>query len=152
LGRFRGRDVRRSGGRGLGPGFVHAGRRRSPSVGIGGDPGEEYVPDGSAFARIGEPDGVNLRSEPGSAGEVVGTLRFDATVALRIDVLDTVYAEGTRWWPVAADGVDGWVSGAYLARPRPPQPNQLPRAIRPRWRSPTISGRTRTRPRTRPSR
>jgi hypothetical protein len=83
---------------------------------------------------------------------VVGTLRFDATVALRIDVLDTVYAEGTRWWPVAADGVDGWVSGAYLApaaaSPAEPAAEGDSAAVA----VADDSGRTRTRPRTRPSR
>ena len=70
---------------------------------------------GWGFAQVSEPDGVNLRADPSTSGEVLTNLRLGDVVALRIDVLDTVYADGTRWWPVGADGVEGWVSGDYLA-------------------------------------
>jgi hypothetical protein len=61
-------------------------------------------------------DGINLRAAPGHDGEVIDVLGDGVEVALRIDTADTVYdADGvTRWWPVAVDGVEGWVSGFYL--------------------------------------
>jgi hypothetical protein len=83
--------------------------------GVGGEGADAEL--GWGFAQVSEPDGVNLRAEPSADSEALGVLGYGDQVALRIDVLDTVYAEGTRWWPVAADGVDGWVSGAYLAPP-----------------------------------
>ncbi|MGI8485536.1 MAG: SH3 domain-containing protein [Thermomicrobiales bacterium] len=58
---------------------------------------------------------VNLRATPAADGDVVARLNDGSTIALRIDSTDTVAdAAGTRWWPVTADGKDGWVSGAYL--------------------------------------
>ena len=64
----------------------------------------------------GEP--LNLRAEPSSDGAVVATLADGTIVDLRIDVLDTVHdASGVRWWPVAANGHTGWVSGFYLVEP-----------------------------------
>lgn len=62
-------------------------------------------------------DGVNLRAEPAHDADVVASLPDGTTVDLRIDVLDTVYdADGvTRWWPVSVDGMEGWVSGFFLA-------------------------------------
>lgn len=69
----------------------------------------------SAAATINEPDGVNMREEPGSNSPTVRSLSFQSTVELRVAEMDTVYNEGTRWWPVRADGLVGWVSGAYLS-------------------------------------
>ena len=58
---------------------------------------------------------VNLRATPAADGEVVTRLNDGSTITLRIDTTDTVTdAAGTRWWPVTADGKDGWVAGAYL--------------------------------------
>jgi uncharacterized protein YgiM (DUF1202 family) len=61
-------------------------------------------------------DGVNLRAEPGFAGEVIAVLSDGTVVDLRIDVADTVLdGDGeTRWWPVRVEGQDGWVAGYYL--------------------------------------
>ena len=60
-------------------------------------------------------DGVNVRSEPSDASDVATTVQDGATVTLRIDTTDTVTdKDGTRWWPVSANGKDGWISGAYL--------------------------------------
>jgi hypothetical protein len=68
----------------------------------------------NAIAVVAEPDGVNLRAEPTSSSAAVRSLSFDTVVNLRISETDTVYMEGTRWWPVSVDGLLGWVSGAYL--------------------------------------
>ena len=64
---------------------------------------------------MAEPDGVNLRQDPGSSSPAVKTLSFQTIVELRVDEVDTVYAEGSRWWPVQIDGLVGWVAGQYLA-------------------------------------
>lgn len=65
----------------------------------------------------GAGDGVNLRAEPAHDASVLGTLTDGTVVDLRIDQVDTVQdPDGiTRWWPVSANGQDGWVSGVYLA-------------------------------------
>jgi len=65
-------------------------------------------------ARVAEPDGVNLREQPGVGSPAVGQIAFDAVVELRIDEVDTVYADNGRWWPIRANGQDGWVLGSYL--------------------------------------
>lgn len=69
--------------------------------------------------------GVNLRSDPAHDAKVLATLQDGTTVALRIDNVDTVVdPDGvTRWWPVTANGQDGWVSGVYLAASGSTQPN-----------------------------
>lgn len=69
----------------------------------------------NAAAMVAEPEGVNLRQDPGSASPAVKTLSFQTVVELRVDELDTVYSEGSRWWPVRSDGLIGWVSGDFLA-------------------------------------
>ena len=63
----------------------------------------------------GDGAGVNLRSEPGLASDVIGKVPDGTVVALRVDHLDTVRLDGNRWWPVVADGVYGWMAGAFLA-------------------------------------
>ncbi|MGH2533014.1 MAG: SH3 domain-containing protein [Thermomicrobiales bacterium] len=62
-------------------------------------------------------EGVNLRAEASHDAEILTTLAEGTVVTLLIDQFDTVYdPDGvTRWWPVSADGQDGWVSGFYLA-------------------------------------
>jgi murein DD-endopeptidase MepM/ murein hydrolase activator NlpD len=69
----------------------------------------------NAAAKVAEPEGVNLRQDPGSGSPAVKALSFDTILSLRVNELDTVYTEGSRWWPVEVDGLIGWVSGAYLA-------------------------------------
>jgi murein DD-endopeptidase MepM/ murein hydrolase activator NlpD len=69
----------------------------------------------NAAALVAEPDGVNLRQDPGSRSPAVKALSYQTVVELRVDELDTVYSEGSRWWPVRIDGLVGWVSGQYLA-------------------------------------
>ena len=85
-----------------------------------------YDYTGSMTAEISaDGDGLVLHAEPDSSSEKVAALPDGTIVDLRIDVLDTVYDEqGTRWWPVAVDGVEGWVSGFYLIDPdtTAPQP------------------------------
>lgn len=62
-------------------------------------------------------DGANLRAKPAHDADVLSSLPEGTSVDLRIDVTDTVYdPDGvTRWWPVSVGGVDGWVSGFFLA-------------------------------------
>ncbi|MCA9880706.1 MAG: SH3 domain-containing protein, partial [Thermomicrobiales bacterium] len=79
----------------------------------------------NAVAVVAEPEGVNLRSEPSASSPAVRSLSFDTVVNLRINEMDTVYMEGTRWWPVQVDGLLGWISGAYL---RPADAWQQPAA------------------------
>lgn len=69
--------------------------------------------------------GVNLRADPAHDAAVLATLPDGTVVGLRIDQADTVAdADGvTRWWPVTANGQDGWVSGVYLAASGTTQPN-----------------------------
>ena len=67
------------------------------------------------MAIVSEPDGVNMRAEPGATSSSVRALSYETVVKLRVDETDTVYTEGSRWWPVAIDGLTGWVSGTYLA-------------------------------------
>ncbi len=63
-------------------------------------------------------DGLVLRAEPSRESTEVTSIPDGTVVDLRIDMLDTVYDEqGTRWWPVAYDGMEGWVSGFYLVTP-----------------------------------
>jgi murein DD-endopeptidase MepM/ murein hydrolase activator NlpD len=69
----------------------------------------------NAAALVAEPEGVNLRQDPGSSSPAVKTLSYQTVVDLRVDEVDTVYAEGSRWWPVQIDGLMGWVAGQYLA-------------------------------------
>lgn len=69
----------------------------------------------NAAAEVAEPEGVNMRQDPGAGSPAVKILSFQTVVELRVDELDTVYTEGSRWWPVRSDGLVGWVSGTYLA-------------------------------------
>jgi len=61
-------------------------------------------------------EGVNLRSNPDQDADVLVSVPDGATVALRVDMVDTVLdSDGvTRWWPVSFEGQDGWISGFYL--------------------------------------
>jgi murein DD-endopeptidase MepM/ murein hydrolase activator NlpD len=69
----------------------------------------------NAVAKVAEPEGINLRQDPGASSPALKALSYETILDLRIDELDTVYTEGSRWWPVRVDGLIGWVSGAYLA-------------------------------------
>jgi murein DD-endopeptidase MepM/ murein hydrolase activator NlpD len=62
----------------------------------------------------GDGDGVNVRSEPSLSGEIVATVPDGTVVALRVDVADTVRADGLRWWPVIVNGANGWIAGPWL--------------------------------------
>lgn len=92
-------------------------------TGIGGDntgpPAEEKLLAtwdlANAAASVAEPEGVNLRQDPSTGSPTVTALKYQTVVELRVDELDTVYTEGSRWWPVRIDGLVGWVSGTYLA-------------------------------------
>ncbi len=78
-----------------------------------------YDYTGSMVAEVSaDGDGLVMRAEPDAGSDKVTTLPDGVIVDLRIDALDTVYdAQGTRWWPVAFDGFEGWVSGFYLIEP-----------------------------------
>ncbi len=90
--------------------------------------------------RLPSPKGVNLRQDPGSGSPAVKALSYQTVVELRVDEMDTVYAEGSRWWPVRIDGLIGWVAGQYLA---PTESWAAPEAPwMPRW--PTSPPRSRT--------
>lgn len=67
------------------------------------------------YARVAEPEGVNLRTNPGSGAESLRSLSFDTVVEIRTNEADTTYVDGARWWPVRIDGQDGWIIGTYLA-------------------------------------
>jgi murein DD-endopeptidase MepM/ murein hydrolase activator NlpD len=69
----------------------------------------------NAAAQVAEPEGVNLREDPTAQSPTVRALSYKTVVDLRVDEVDTVYSEGSRWWPVRVDGLVGWVSGSYLA-------------------------------------
>lgn len=94
----------------------------SASSSLGGEhaaaPAEESVLEiwdlANAAAVVAEPDGVNMRQDPGAGSPAVKALSFQTVVELRVDEVDTVYTEGSRWWPVRIDGLIGWVSGKYL--------------------------------------
>ncbi len=69
----------------------------------------------AATARVADPEGINLRAGPSNDTELLRPLAFGQLVELRIDEADTTAdANGTVWWPVRVDGVDGWVVGAFL--------------------------------------
>ncbi|MDQ3692724.1 MAG: M23 family metallopeptidase [Chloroflexota bacterium] len=70
---------------------------------------------GGSFARVAEPEGVNLRAEPGPGTDSLASLKIDTVVELRINEADTAWIDGARWWPVRVDGQDGWIIGTYLA-------------------------------------
>lgn len=78
-----------------------------------------YDYTGSMVAEVSaDGDGLVLRAGPDRDSDEVATIPDGALVDLRIDVADTVYdAAGTRWWPVAYEGQEGWVSGFYLIEP-----------------------------------
>jgi murein DD-endopeptidase MepM/ murein hydrolase activator NlpD len=96
----------------------------STSPSIGGPEAEAEAPAEEPFlvtwdlanaaAVVAEPDGVNMRQDPGTGSPAVKALSYQTVVELRIDEVDTIYTEGSRWWPVRSDGLDGWVSGRYL--------------------------------------
>jgi Peptidase family M23/Bacterial SH3 domain len=94
----------------------------APGASLGGEgaaePEEQFLSTwdlANAAALVAEPEGVNLRQDPGSSSPAVKSLSYQTVVDLRVDEVDTVYAEGSRWWPVQIDGLVGWIAGQYLA-------------------------------------
>jgi len=88
----------------------------APAAGasIGGEdaiePEEQFLATwdlANAAALVAEPEGVNLRQDPGSSSPAVKTLSYQTVVELRVDEVDTVYTEGSRWWPVQIEGLVG---------------------------------------------
>jgi murein DD-endopeptidase MepM/ murein hydrolase activator NlpD len=94
--------------------FTSDGASDLPS-GVGGpsDAGDTLAAAPDAI--VAEPDGVNFRAQPGTAGQVIDALSVGTVVGLRIDQADTVWIDGARWWPVVVDGLAGWIAGDYLA-------------------------------------
>ena len=70
---------------------------------------------GLTAVAAGSGRGVNMRANPSMDADVVLTVSDGTVVSLRIDVEDTVRADGIRWWPVTANGKNGWIAGPYLA-------------------------------------
>lgn len=109
--------------------LADSGSTTVPSDGTAGTSGTEtvtsqvnrtaYEDTGLMVAEISaDGEGLVMRSGPDRNSDKVMSLSDGTIVDLRIDMLDTVYDEqGTRWWPVSSDGVDGWVSGFYLIEP-----------------------------------
>lgn len=56
---------------------------------------------------------VRLRREPGTSGQVLGSLEKGAEIGAE-PLVET--ADGVRWRRVV---ITGWVSEAYLEKPRP---------------------------------
>lgn len=64
---------------------------------------------------FGAGQNVNVRAEPSSTSEIRTKAADGDVISLRIDMVDTVFDDqGTRWWPVAVAGMEGWISGFYL--------------------------------------
>jgi murein DD-endopeptidase MepM/ murein hydrolase activator NlpD len=64
---------------------------------------------------FGNGQNVNVRAEPTSTSDVVTKALDGEVISLRIDMVDTVVdSQGTRWWPVTVNGIEGWISGFYL--------------------------------------
>ena len=78
----------------------------------GGSATEQHL--SGSYARVLEPEGVNLRTEPSGGAESLRALKIDTIVELRINEADTAFVDGARWWPVRIDGQDGWIIGTYL--------------------------------------
>ena len=79
-----------------------------------GTPVDGPVP-GSAWGVVGvrHDDTLNVRSAPGIAASIVGTLEPTA-----VDVIatgDAVMIRTTIWWEVETSTADGWVASSYLA-------------------------------------
>lgn len=83
---------------------------------------EEGVPtfDGGAdpsgaTARVADPEGLNVRSEPELDAPVLGVAAAGEAVVLRTNEINIVYDMDDRaWWPIDYFGQLGWVVGAYL--------------------------------------
>jgi murein DD-endopeptidase MepM/ murein hydrolase activator NlpD len=79
----------------------------------------EYPDEATALSTakvFGNGQQVNVRAEPSATAEIVTKAADGEVISLRIDMVDTVYdTQGTRWWPVTVNGLEGWISGFYLS-------------------------------------
>ncbi|MFM8594342.1 MAG: peptidoglycan DD-metalloendopeptidase family protein [Chloroflexota bacterium] len=75
----------------------------------------DWGPGGKEFAVVTEPDGVNLRAEPGLSATALGVVPSGETVTVRSDIAETVWVDGIRWWPISSTVGDGWVASNYLS-------------------------------------
>lgn len=87
---------------------------RTARIAFGAEPGGEQIVDASevnaaavTYEVVGEAVGVNIRTEPNAAAELVS----GAPVGTR--VVGTGNTEGT-WIEVVYEGITGWASGNYL--------------------------------------
>jgi murein DD-endopeptidase MepM/ murein hydrolase activator NlpD len=71
--------------------------------------------EGSEYAQVSEPDGANLRSQPGLDGDVLWVVGYGTDVGIRLSSAETVWADGSRWWPVRVSDTDGWMAGEVLS-------------------------------------
>ncbi|MGI9254225.1 MAG: peptidoglycan DD-metalloendopeptidase family protein, partial [Thermomicrobiales bacterium] len=69
---------------------------------------------GGELAWVSEEGGANLRTQPGLDADVLWTVEYGAEVIVRLASSDTVWADGSRWWPVTVDSTDGWIAGETL--------------------------------------
>lgn len=76
-------------------------------------PADQYVPDTRPRARVVgvSPERLLVRAQPSRSGDVRGRLGEGAEVAL----IEPREVDGTTWWMIAIDGLEGWANGTYLA-------------------------------------
>lgn len=73
----------------------------------------EYT--GGEMAWVSEEGGANFRAEPGTSAEVLWTVGYGTEVMLRLASSETVWADGSRWWPVTVGESEGWIAGETLS-------------------------------------
>ena len=84
---------------------------------------DDSIEQYEAYAVIYDSDGskINVRSMPGTAGEVVGQIESadspDVYVSLRTDSTDTIDGITDYWYYVTEPetGLEGWVFGGFVA-------------------------------------
>lgn len=71
--------------------------------------------DGGAYIANSE-SGVRLRAEPSLSGEILDVIMDGNWVDFRTDELATVVdVDGNEWWPVIANGMNGWIASGYFS-------------------------------------
>ncbi len=83
---------------------------------------DDSIEQYEAYAVIYDPDGskINVRSMPGTAGEVIGQIESADTpqifVSLKTDTKDTINNVSDFWYYVTEEstGLEGWVFGGFI--------------------------------------
>jgi hypothetical protein len=76
-----------------------------------------FAGEGWRVTGVAVDDVLNVRSGPGTANDIVGTLAPD-DVNVRLTGWGTTLADGNEWWGVLlSDGTEGWVNNAFLTAP-----------------------------------